>query len=320
VGLVRGRGLVRPLFSRDRGLDVFQPVVPFPIERQRRRNARLIELQLKWASRRYPAPHVVLDARLSPEVRTPWAAARICVLKDHNPEGAELWNRDPQDVHAIVVQALAAADRRYAVSQALATWVSDHGYPDCAVIPHGWAPDTDSSETAIRMEGVERPILLFAGRLDGRLDFEALSRLAEAGMGSVVTLGPWLGTADRSVRDHPGIHVLDEVPSEQVGPFLRSADCLLLPYRSNEWSRYGFPAKLYEYLAAGPPIVASGYESLRTFEPPLVHFAADGDLLDATASALAEDRAVGREARQACARMNPWSARARDLMALVEDL
>jgi glycosyltransferase involved in cell wall biosynthesis len=320
AGIVRGRGRPRPFFSRDRGVSVYQPLTLLPVERQRWRNARLLEFQIERAARRFPSPRLVLDARLSPEIRTPWAAARVCVLKDHNPSGAGLWGRDRAEIERTVLGALAAADRRYAVTEALAGWAADHGHSECSVIPHGWAPNGAPDGPRVAFSSVRRPILLYAGRVDGRVDFEALQRLVDAGVGTVVTVGPWLRSANEDLARHPQVHVLDEVPAESVGAYLRAADCLLLPYRTNEWLSYALPSKLYEYLAAGPPIAASGCLSLQAFRPPLVHYTTAGDLAEAVSKALAADSPGARSARLDCARSNPWSARAEDLLTLVEDL
>lgn len=319
--IARSRGRMRPFFAGNGKVASYSPLVLLPAERQRHRNARMLEAQVAWAARRLPAPRLVLDARLSPEIRTPWAAARVCVLKDHNPAGARLWNRDRHEIERTVLGALAAADRCYAVTESLAGWAAERGHPRCAVIPHGWAAGGSSgAPPPTELASIESPILLFAGRVDGRLDFRALERLADSGIGSVVTVGPWLPSARRDLAQHPHVHALAPVASHELTPYLEAADCLLLPYLSDEWSRYGLPAKLYEYLAAGPPIVASGYVSLGTFPHPLLDFSSDGDLVEATRGALAADDDAARTARRSCARSNPWSSRARDLLALVEDL
>ena len=44
----------------------------------------------------------------------------------------------------------------------------------------------------------------------------------------------------------------------------------LIPYAANEYTRSCFPLKLYEYLAAGKPAVASGLPELLGMEPDVV--------------------------------------------------
>jgi glycosyltransferase involved in cell wall biosynthesis len=316
--LLRAPGPVR---GREGNLRSFAPIVLLPVERQRRRNARVVSAQIGIAARRLPAPRLVLDALLSPELRTPWAAARICVLKDHNPAGARLWGRDPRAIERNVLAALSVADRSYAVTEALASWAAANGHPDCGVIPHGWEPaENGATAPAAAMASLERPILLYAGRVDGRLDFGELRRLAESRVGTVVTVGPWLTSADRQLAEHPRVAALEPVAPGVLPAYLRAADCLLLPYVADEWARYGLPAKLNEYLAAGPPIAASGYASLRDLDGQLLQFAAEGDLVAAVQRAIDTDSDRARAARHAHAATRPWSEQARRLLALVEDL
>jgi glycosyltransferase involved in cell wall biosynthesis len=58
----------------------------------------------------------------------------------------------------------------------------------------------------------------------------------------------------------PNIRVFDRVPYADVPAYLAAADACLCIYRSFSWSRHGFylsPLKLFDYMAAGKPIVAS---------------------------------------------------------------
>ena len=113
-----------------------------------------------------------------------------------------------------------------------------------------------------------------------------------------------------------------DVPAYQL-----AADALVLYYPSEiAFNDYRSPAKLFEYLAAGRPIVASDYRSLHevldescaVFVPP--------DRPEALASALAEVLAdPGRSARlgaEALARAGActWEARARHVAAFLRGL
>jgi hypothetical protein len=58
----------------------------------------------------------------------------------------------------------------------------------------------------------------------------------------------------------PNIRVFDRVAYADVPAYLAAADACLCIYRPFTWSRHGFylsPLKLYDYMAAGKPIVAS---------------------------------------------------------------
>jgi glycosyltransferase involved in cell wall biosynthesis len=69
----------------------------------------------------------------------------------------------------------------------------------------------------------------------------------------------------RAAKSAPGlVRIHGPVPHAQVPPWLWHADCLVLPPSGRDPSaNWTSPVKLGEYLAAGPPIVASSIPALR---------------------------------------------------------
>ncbi len=107
-----------------------------------------------------------------------------------------------------------------------------------------------------------------------------------------------------------------------VAPFLWHADVLLLPPSAREASAaWTSPVKLGEYLAAGPPIIASDIPGLRAWihEPAAMFFRADdpGDLARAIRARLAEDPDDARRRRAlaaSLARRYSYPERARAIL------
>jgi teichuronic acid biosynthesis glycosyltransferase TuaH len=86
-------------------------------------------------------------------------------------------------------------------------------------------------------------------------------------------------------------------------------DVAMLCYRKDTWMDFGFPLKLYEYLAAGLPIVSTPLQSLRD-QHEFVDTADDtSDWCDAIARALQGQGRSSPEARRAEARRNTWDLR-----------
>ena len=121
-----------------------------------------------------------------------------------------------------------------------------------------------------------RPVLGFAGNfLASKVDFDLLEAIARA--------LPRLDVAPRSDRRRPETDaVLERLARianvRWLGPeavlelprYVAAFDVGLIPYVENAYTRSCFPLKLYEYLAAGKPVVASGLPELAGMEPDVV--------------------------------------------------
>ncbi len=101
--------------------------------------------------------------------------------------------------------------------------------------------------------------LCYFGTLWSALDYAPIVALAEAGF-DVTLIGPRkepLPALPRSVRTEPPL------PYDRLPEALRRFDALLLPYRlDSEYNRGVVPAKLYECLATGCPVIASPLPAL----------------------------------------------------------
>lgn len=168
------------------------------------------------------------------------------------------------------------------------------------------------------------PILGVVGGINAKVDLALLAEVAQRQPEwSLVLVGPLgygLGEADLArLRALPNVHFAGAVPPEQVPVVMAGCDVGLIPYQLNEQTRHVNPLKVYEYLAAGKPVVATPLPELRQFEP-LVRLADDADgFVAAVEAALAEGSARHAvAARQAVAAANTWDVRVERMLALIE--
>lgn len=256
-------------------------------------------------------------------------ALRLALVKDLVVAGADLLGQDQRRLARDEDALVQGADLVLATSQALVDHLAGRGVP-AELLPHGFADDVAAAYDAPRppadLRELPSPRLGYAGTIDDRLDFEALERLAAAHPdGTVVLVGPVSPRLppDRLERleRHENVVLLGPRRREELPAYLSHLDCCLLPHRDTAWARHAAPLKLWDYLYAGPPIAGTGYGSLRTLGPPLVHFVDPPRLLpDAVASALAETGASGARARRELALANTWQRRAERVDELVEGL
>jgi glycosyltransferase involved in cell wall biosynthesis len=313
------------------GVRVVRPLALPPLEHPRARTLSrpLVRRQIARASRRAGLESPALIAlRALADVRGAVAErTAIYIVGDLLEAGAELLGKPVEQIRAELEADCAAADLVLCSSETLEEALAARRIAS-RVFRHGFHADlTDRYESPPPPEYGELgdPILAYAGRIDGRLDFGVLIELSERfGGGSVVLIGPRSERHRDAAFDRfaarPNVRLLGPFPRDQLPPYLAHASCLLLPYRGGEWARHGSPLKVWDYLYAGPPIAGSGYVELRRHPPPLVHFAERPDAFaDTVAAALAEG-AAGRAERRRFALANTWAHRAEELEAIIEEL
>jgi glycosyltransferase involved in cell wall biosynthesis len=89
---------------------------------------------------------------------------------------------------------------------------------------------------------------------------------------------------------------------------LRAADAAIIPYAANELTRSIFPMKVYEYLAAGLPVVATPLPALAGVTEIAV--AADAaTMAERLDEALAADSPARRAERSRAASGHSWERR-----------
>ena len=164
-----------------------------------------------------------------------------------------------------------------------------------------------------------RLTLLYYGHLHRQhLDFDLLDGLARARPHwRIILVGP-------VVTPH-AFPANVELPGQQAHEALRGfaaqADVLLLPYVLNHYTQAVLPAKTYECLATGRPVVATPLPDLRAELSGSLAFATGvEEWIRAVENAVATDTADARDARVAIAVANSWTARFAQLRSLLDSL
>jgi glycosyltransferase involved in cell wall biosynthesis len=188
-----------------------------------------------------------------------------------------------------------------------------------------FSPATDRERALPELRELPRPVQGFAGNfLPGKVDFDLLDDLVGSlQQGSIVLAGP--ATSPQVARQldeaarHPNVVWLGPVSYDKLPAVVASFDVGLIPYEENEYTRSCFPLKLFEYLAAGKPVVASGLPELEGMEPDVV-VASGSAAFQAAVDAAAENGSAGDvDRRQAIAAANTWESRTSRLLSLVSE-
>jgi glycosyltransferase involved in cell wall biosynthesis len=173
---------------------------------------------------------------------------------------------DQTAMHQMDEDLIHKADVCVAVSDTLVQKMARLGRK-ASLLTHGvnlefWSR-SNQAEALPQLEGIERPLVVFWGVIDKRMDVAFVHRLAaDLTTGTIVLAGPdaepdsKLFAAKRVVRVLP-------LPYSSLPCLAQSADVLIMPYADLPVTLAMQPLKLKEYLATGKPAVVRDLPATR---------------------------------------------------------
>ena len=221
------------------------------------------------------------------------------------------------------------SDLVIACSEALLHEAFAHGRKDAKLVENGVDFETVSGGAAMpepaEFAKMKRPIIGHIGRINRKLEMEAIGRIARARPDwSVVLMGPRTGWPDKyadrfsELLSLPNVHYLPGRGWDQLPAYFNALDVGLMAYRTaGTWMAYGFPLKMWEYFSLGKTVVGSDVMSLRKFSKLLQLVPVDGDWVAAVQTAMDADSPSLRQERKALARQYDWNARAELIERLI---
>jgi glycosyltransferase involved in cell wall biosynthesis len=188
------------------------------------------------------------------------------------------------------------------------------------VVPNGLDPGEWSAASAPPPWVVElpRPLLVYAGQLDSRINVDWLIALAHAQPSATIAL---LGRVVdpqhlAPLRELTNVRFTGVLPRGPLASILRAADVGLLPHIASQLTGAMSPLKLFEYLAAGLPVVATDLPPIREIgHDRVVLVPPAGDYVAGVSSALALERVPEHE-RLRFVEENSWRSRHEQLLDL----
>lgn len=167
-----------------------------------------------------------------------------------------------------------------------------------------------------------RRVIGYFGAINHWLDLELIAALASAFPDCLILLiGHDQCQAARYFSSYANIHMMGELPYDQLPFYLHGFDVCILPFRRIPLTLATNPVKVYEYLSAGKPIVAISLPELELLTDLIILARNQREFLFGIAEALAENNNDStRCKRMEFAALHTWSERARKLLKAVEDL
>lgn len=126
------------------------------------------------------------------------------------------------------------------------------------------------------LTGIPRPRLGFLGGMKPKINYSLLQKLAcHDHRWNIVLIGPDPVSRNNEFEDLLGnenVFWLGAVDSKDAAKYINCLDIGLLPYKEIEYNKAVFPLKLFEYLAAGIPVVGCGLSSTVKYAADSVYF------------------------------------------------
>ena len=172
-------------------------------------------------------------------------------------------------------------------------------------------PAVDYERFAVLQEdnrgGEVRTVCFFGRVCRERIDFPALRAVAEAGF-EVRLIGD-LGSVERDFLEMPGINFRGEVPHAKLPAALAGVDAFVLPYEVNDLTRGISPAKTYECLATGKPVVSAPLPAMEELAGHVYLANEPGEYVEVLRSLGELQTEEKAQARIELARKNSWEVR-----------
>ena len=171
------------------------------------------------------------------------------------------------------------------------------------------------------LKNLKRPILGYYGALAEWFDNDIIESLAQKYFdASIVLLGRVSNNGLEKLADkYKNIYLLGEKSYEDLPAYLQEFDVCLIPFIINNLIRATSPVKIFEYLAAGKPVVSTNIPELKYYRDQVYISEGNEEFLNNVSNALKErDKSIAE--RQNIARKNTWIERGKRLEKSIKEI
>ncbi len=166
----------------------------------------------------------------------------------------------------------------------------------------------------------QRPVVGYYGAISDWFDVDLVCRAARKfPQWDFVLVGEVTHKAIQPLKKLSNVMFVGEVPYTELPKYLHSFDVCMIPFIINELTRCTNPVKIYEYMAAGKPVVTTDMPELRLLDD-ICHVAEDGErflaLLEQAMNESGDAELAAR--RQQWAGQHDWQGRVKELCDAID--
>lgn len=284
-------------------------------------NRRRAQVARRYLNRHGLRPQAVVASTTAPMLALigDVPGQRVYFATDDFVEAAGLWKVSRRYLSRAREENLQNADLVLAVTPELARHLQ-RGPTSPLWLPNGADLERFDAMEAVTPADVPLlpPVVGVVGQFNSRTDVSFLDAVRRGGS-SLLLVGPrWFAdSADDRAFDRlvasPGVHWVDELPRDELAPYLRTLDVGLTPYADSMFNRRSYPLKTLEYLAAGVPVVTTDVASLGGLDRRYVSAEASAPAFCERVREVTRGRPQASDVRRSIER-DGWDSRAAQLL------
>lgn len=170
------------------------------------------------------------------------------------------------------------------------------------------------------LQAIPKPRIGYIGGIADWIDLDLILYIAKSKPEwSLVLLGPIITQDNLNLlKATKNIYFLGRKDLHVLPNYLKGLDACLNPFKLNELTSRVNPLKVYEYLAAGKPVVSVGMPAIRQFEGIIKFAHSKKDFIDLINEALGENQLGLRKKRLEAVRDYSWGNLFRTLINYIK--
>lgn len=256
------------------------------------------------------------------------SAAHVDMVRQYNPElivfdsvdepseEFEAWRPNYYRAVSSADLVLTASDKLYQMASALNSRV--YLLPNaCDYDYFSGSSKRDYQEADGDITGIKRPIIGYIGVVASWCDLDLITAVADNFPHcNLVIIGPLYNVSQ--VPQRPNIHWLGFKPYEKLAAYARSFDLGIIPFKNTSMTESVNPIKMWEYMAAGLPVVATALPEAKKHGDLVLYSENQAQFLSNVELALYHDTPEKKQQRQQLAQENSWMQRAQTVLEIIE--